>query len=165
MYLALNWFPLLSSLRWRHNGRDGVSNHQPHDCLLSRFVRRRSKKHQSPASLALVRGIHRAPLNSPHIWSVTRKLFLFDDVIMIASHWIGICHFKSAHTFHYIDPNKYHGASTHRELGCLFKSLCMATNPKNIKVPRQLSRCEANPLVTGGFPSRRITNGESVCIS
>ena len=25
------------SLEWRHNGRDGVSNHQPHDCLLSRL--------------------------------------------------------------------------------------------------------------------------------
>ena len=32
------------SLRWRHNGRDSVSNHQPHDCLLKRIFRRRSKK-------------------------------------------------------------------------------------------------------------------------
>ena len=32
------------SLRWRHDGRDSVSNHQPHDCLLNRLVRRRSKK-------------------------------------------------------------------------------------------------------------------------
>ena len=32
------------SLEWRHNGRDGVSNHQPHDCLLNRLFRRRSKK-------------------------------------------------------------------------------------------------------------------------
>ena len=32
-------------LRWRHNGWcDSVSNHQPHDCLLSRLFRRRSKK-------------------------------------------------------------------------------------------------------------------------
>ena len=29
---------------WRHNGRDSVSNHQPHDCLLNRLFRRRSKK-------------------------------------------------------------------------------------------------------------------------
>ena len=35
---------LYASLRWRHNGRDSVSNHQPHDCLLSRLFRRRSKK-------------------------------------------------------------------------------------------------------------------------
>ena len=32
------------TLRWRHNGRDSVSNHQPHHCLLSRLFRRRSKK-------------------------------------------------------------------------------------------------------------------------
>ena len=33
-----------NSLRWRHNGRDGVSNHQPHDCLLNSLFGRRSKK-------------------------------------------------------------------------------------------------------------------------
>ena len=32
------------SLYWRHNGHDGVSNHQRLDCLFSRFFRRRSKK-------------------------------------------------------------------------------------------------------------------------
>ena len=32
------------SLLWHHNGRDGVSNHQPHDCLLNRLFRSRSKK-------------------------------------------------------------------------------------------------------------------------
>ena len=32
------------SLRWRHNRRDGVSNHQPPHCLLNRLFRRRSKK-------------------------------------------------------------------------------------------------------------------------
>ena len=33
----------LAPLAWRQNGRDGVSNHQPHDCLLNRSFRRRSK--------------------------------------------------------------------------------------------------------------------------
>ena len=32
------------SLRWRHNGCDSVSNHQPHHCLLNRLFRNRSKK-------------------------------------------------------------------------------------------------------------------------
>ena len=31
-------------LLWRHNGPDGVSNHQPHDCLLNRLFGHRSKK-------------------------------------------------------------------------------------------------------------------------
>ena len=33
-----------ATLRWRHNGSNGVSDHQPQDCLLSRFFRRRSKE-------------------------------------------------------------------------------------------------------------------------
>ena len=40
------------------------------------------RKHQSSASLAFVRGIHRWPVNSPHKWPVARKMFPFDDVIM-----------------------------------------------------------------------------------
>ena len=32
------------TLQWRHNGRDSVSNHQPHDCLLNLLFRRRPKK-------------------------------------------------------------------------------------------------------------------------
>ena len=46
---GIQWFPLkyihnkiATSLQWRHN--DGVSNHQPHDCLLNRLFGRRSKK-------------------------------------------------------------------------------------------------------------------------
>ena len=38
------------------------------------------RKQQSPASLVFVRGIHRGPVNSPHKWPVTRKMFPFDDV-------------------------------------------------------------------------------------
>ena len=33
-----------ATLQWRHNGHDGVSNHQPNDCLLNCLFRRRSKK-------------------------------------------------------------------------------------------------------------------------
>ena len=33
-----------STLQWRHNGRDGISNHQPRDCLLNRLFWYRSKK-------------------------------------------------------------------------------------------------------------------------
>ena len=40
------------------------------------------RKHQSSASLAFVREIHRGPVNFPHKWPVTRKMLPFDDVIM-----------------------------------------------------------------------------------
>ena len=56
------------TLHWRHNERDGVSNHQPHHCLLSRLFRRiKKKQHQSSATLAFLRWI------PPHTWPVTRK--------------------------------------------------------------------------------------------
>ena len=34
----------LLPLQWRHNGRDSISNDPPHDCLLNRLFRHRSKK-------------------------------------------------------------------------------------------------------------------------
>ena len=37
------------------------------------------RKHQSSASLAFVRGIHRRPVISPHKWLVTRKMFPCHD--------------------------------------------------------------------------------------
>ena len=40
------------------------------------------RKHQSSASRAFVRGIHRSPVNSPHKGPVTRKMFPLDDVMM-----------------------------------------------------------------------------------
>ena len=41
------------------------------------------RKHQSSASQAFVRGIHRWPVTSPQKGPVTRKMFLFDDIIMM----------------------------------------------------------------------------------
>ena len=40
------------------------------------------RKHQSSASLAFVRGIRGWPVDFPHKWPVTPKIFPFDDVIM-----------------------------------------------------------------------------------
>ena len=45
-------------------------------------------KHQSSASLAFVWEIHRWPVNFPHKWPITRKMFPFEDVIM---HYTGFC--------------------------------------------------------------------------
>ena len=73
----------VTSLRWCHNGQDGISNHQPRHCLLNCLFGCRSKKHQSSVSLAFARGIHRRPVNSRHKWPVTWKMFPFDDVIMV----------------------------------------------------------------------------------
>ena len=70
------------SLRWRHNERASVSNHQSHHCLLDRLFRRRSKKSSKLRVTGLCAGNSPGPVNSPHKWPVTRKMFPFDDVIM-----------------------------------------------------------------------------------
>ena len=64
----------VESLRWRLDGHDGVSNHQPHHCLLNRLFGCKSKK---TSKLRVIR------LCSPHKWPVTRKMFPFHDVIMV----------------------------------------------------------------------------------
>ena len=72
----------LAPLRWRQNGLDSVSNHQPHDCLLNRLFRRRSNKTSKLRVTGHCAGNSPGPVNSPHKGPVTRKMFPFDDVIM-----------------------------------------------------------------------------------
>ena len=74
---------LIVSLQWRHNEVDSVSNHQPHGCLLNRLFRRRSKKTSKLRVTGLCVGNSPGPVNSPHKGPVTRKMFPFDDVIMM----------------------------------------------------------------------------------
>ena len=66
--MAHNWADV--ALQWRHNGLNGVSNHQPHHFLLNRLFGRRSEK----TSKFRVTGLCAGP--------VTRKMFPFDDAIM-----------------------------------------------------------------------------------
>ena len=75
-------WPWTHPLRWRHNGRDSVSHHQPHDCLLNRLFRHRSKKTSKLRVTGLCAGNLPGPVNSPHKWPVTRKMFPLDDVII-----------------------------------------------------------------------------------
>ena len=69
------------TLQWRHNECDGVSHHQPHDCLYNRLFGRRSKKTSKLRVTGLCEG--KWPVNSPHKWPVPRKMFPFENIIMI----------------------------------------------------------------------------------
>ena len=89
-------------------------------------------KHQSSASLAFVWGIHRGPVNSPHKWSVTRKMFPFDDVIMygvalllldtLTATYVSEIHTHS-HQSMPVTSYERHGASDHGQFACLFNNL------------------------------------------
>ena len=81
------WWICSMSLWWRHNNYDSVSNHQPHECLLNRLIRRRSKKTSKLRVTGLCVGNSPGPVNSPHKGPVTRKMFPFDDVIMCMNFW------------------------------------------------------------------------------
>ena len=76
------------SLQWRHNGRDEFQITSLTIVYSTVYSGADQRKHQSSASLAFVRGIHRWPLNSPLKWQVTGKLLPFDDVII--SFMVGI---------------------------------------------------------------------------
>ena len=70
-------------LHWRHNGRDSVSNHQPHDCLFNRLFRRRSKKISQLRVNGLCVGISPGTGEFPAQMASNAKMFPFDDVTVI----------------------------------------------------------------------------------
>ena len=88
-----------ASLRWRHNGHDGVSNHQPHDCLLNRLFRRRSEKTSKLRVTGLCAGNSPGTGEFPAQRPVTREMVPFDDVIMHFENYITV----TSHELH-IDP-------------------------------------------------------------
>ena len=74
------WF--IIALRWRHNERDDISNHQPHDCLLNRLFRRRSKKTSKLHVTGLCAGSSPVTGEFPAQRASNAEFFPFDDVIM-----------------------------------------------------------------------------------
>ena len=78
----------LVSLQWRHNGRDGVLNHQPHYCLLNRLFRRRSRK----ATKLRVTGLcaETSPVTGEFPAQMASKAenASIDVVIMRLQHWL-----------------------------------------------------------------------------
>ena len=67
----------LISLRWCHNGRDSVSNHQPQDCLLNRLFRRRSKKTSKLRITGLCAG------NSPGTGEFPAQMASYAEIVCI----------------------------------------------------------------------------------
>ena len=71
------------TLRWRHNEQHSVSNHQPHDCLLNRIFRRRSKKTSKIRVTGLCARNSPGTGGFPAQMASYAEMFPFDDVIMI----------------------------------------------------------------------------------
>ena len=80
---VLIWVIIWQSLRWCHYGAIASQITSLTIVYSTVYSGADQSKHQSSASVAFVWGIHRGPVNSPHKWPVTRKMFPFDDVIMV----------------------------------------------------------------------------------
>ena len=67
-------------LQWRHNGRDGISNHQHRDCLLNCLFRRRWKKTSKLRVTGLFEGnspVHNGPVKPQShriVWFCNRTI-------------------------------------------------------------------------------------------
>ena len=79
---------MLGPLHWRHNDHGGVSNHQPHGCLLNRLFRRRSKK----TSKLRITGL--CADNSPGIAIPGKTVFLIETPPWWSFHY-GECDTKT----------------------------------------------------------------------
>ena len=81
----IHWSIILvpKALQWRHNGRDCVLNHQPHDCLLNRLFRLRSKKTSELRVTGLCEGNSPGTGDFPAEMASNAEMFPFDDVIMV----------------------------------------------------------------------------------
>ena len=94
MYCNLNSFFI--ALQWRHNEHDGVSNRQPHHCLLKRLFRRGSKK----ASKLRVTGLCEG--NSPVTGEFPTQMASYAENVSI---W---WRHHSLPTLLHLDPGTYH---------------------------------------------------------
>ena len=72
-----------NTLQWRYNERDGVWNHRRLVCLLNRLFRRGSKKTSKLHVTGLYEGNPPVTGEFPPQRDITRKMFPFDDVIMV----------------------------------------------------------------------------------
>ena len=165
-----------STLQWRHNGRHGVSNHQPHHCLLNRLFGRRSNK---ISKLRLCAGNSPGPVNSPPKGSVTRKMFPFDDVIMndfdssvdlsassaviyATKCLLNIMCSRISYT-HYSDVIMSAMASQITSLKIAYSTVYSEEDKKTSKL-RATGLCAGNSLMACELPAQRASNAENVSV-
>ena len=117
-------------LQWRHYGRDRVSNHQPHDCLLNRLLRHRSKKTSKLRVTGLCAG------NSPATAEFPAQMASNAENVSI---WW---------RHHDIKPPPDTMLPIEWDMSCMMTSSCWSL----FRVTAAI--CEGNPAVTGGFPHK-----------
>ena len=178
------------SLQLRHNERDGVSNHQPHNCLLERLFRHRWKKASKLRVTGLCDGNSPRTGEFPAQRASNVEMFPFDDVIicfswhiftMVRKKYSNWCLCIDIHlcTWWYSFPfffsklafivalqwrhNERDGVSNPQPHDCLLNCLLSRRSKKASKL-RVTGLCEGNSPMTGEFPAQRASNAENVFI-
>ena len=126
------------------------------------------RKHQSSASLAFVWGIHRGPVNSPHKWPVTRKMFHFDDVIMMVGDIKGfalekVCVFQVT-MFYYSDVIMSAMASQIAGVSIVCSTLCSGADQQKHQSSTSLDFVWGNHRWPVDSPNKGASNAEMVSI-
>ena len=128
-------------------------------------------KHQTPLNWPLC-GEFTGDRWIPHKWTITRKMFPFDDVIMPRESFACFLHALMCAWTHWplrdveviitMTSQVHHTVSNHRSFDCLSNTSCGPTSKKH------QSPCywpfEGNSPVTGEFPTQRASNAEKASI-
>ena len=110
-----------ASLRWRHNGHDCVSNHQPRHCLLNRLFERRKK-----TSKLRVTGLCAG--NSPGTGEFPAQMASNAENVSIW--WRHQDEWNKTFNINTVTSRKHHDVSNHRQLDFLFNTLMLITTKK-----------------------------------
>ena len=87
----------VATLQWRHDERDGVSNHRRLDCLLNPLFRRRSKETSKLWVTSLCERNSPVTGEFPAQRPVTQQMCPFDDIIMQTVEWLA--HYCECYVF------------------------------------------------------------------
>ena len=154
------WIDPDDPLLWRHNDRHGVSNHQPHDCLLNHLFRRRSKKTSKFRVTGLCAGNSPVPGEFPaQMASNAENVSIWWCHHVNGNPW-GLCYMgiKASHFYQRIIF-----------YWRIHWTLCSGQHQTRYYTSTLLSVCEGNPTLTNECPAKRHNtagfrcNGVSIC--
>ena len=160
----LNWPTSPKSLQWRHNERNGVSNHRRLDCLLNRLFRSRSKK----ASKLRITGLCTGKMASNHgnaeyvsIWWRHHGKFIGSSKCQWRIPELGLkIEYMNSLSLRW-RHNGHDIVSNHQSHHCLLNRLFGCRSKKTSKL-RVTGLCAGNSPETGEFPAEMASNAENL---
>ena len=171
-FFGHHWF----QLQWRHDGRNGVSNHQPHDCLLGRFFFRRRLKKTSKFRVTGLCGeftvdpwfLAQRASNAENVsiwWHHHATHFVIQSSMVLTQGGLKTASilgnilngFQSLQWHH----NERDGVSNHQRFYCLLNCWFRGGSKKISKL-RVTGLCAGNSSVTGEFPVQKASKAENV---